>query len=228
VTTTSAPDTTASAPRTSSTSRTQPSHTATHVQQAGAAPRPTTAAAPAARTSTAPSPSASQQAGLVTGAAATPEQAGPVTGTAATPEQAAPVSTPPAPSRTLHVWPQASHVVFPGSASTVPSTRQAGTDSAPSPQALSTATTDSFHRPALAHRVPPVAPQPHPVDAPVPVPAASTAGGSASGLGGLFFFGMAALLASAGLARVRVISLLRRTADAAAPQPYLGLLEQPG
>jgi hypothetical protein len=82
------------------------------------------------------------------------------------------------------------------------------------------------------HRVAPVRPQRHPVGAPMPmpmpVPAASTPGGSASGLGGVFFFGLAALLASAGLFRARVISMLRGTLDSAAPQPFLALLERPG
>jgi hypothetical protein len=66
------------------------------------------------------------------------------------------------------------------------------------------------------------------VDAPNPIPAASSNGGGAGGSGGLFFFGLAALLASAGLVRARVISVLRRTVDAAAPQPFLALLERPG
>jgi len=83
-------------------------------------------------------------------------------------------------------------------------------------------------RPAAGHRVPPVGPSPRPVDVPSPVPAASTVGGSAGGLGGLFFFGLAALIALAGLFCARVTSVLRRTADAAAPQPFLALLERPG
>jgi hypothetical protein len=66
------------------------------------------------------------------------------------------------------------------------------------------------------------------MDGPSPIPAASSNGGAAGGLGGLFFFGMAMLLAVAGLVRARVISRLRRTAAAVAPQPFLALLERPG
>jgi hypothetical protein len=83
-------------------------------------------------------------------------------------------------------------------------------------------------RPVTGHRGRPVGPQPPPVGAPGPVPVATPAGGSASGLGGIFFFGLAALLALAGLFRPRVISVLRRTGNAAAPQPFLALLERPG
>jgi hypothetical protein len=78
------------------------------------------------------------------------------------------------------------------------------------------------------HLVAPLGSQGHPVDVPIPVPAASPLGGSASGVGGLFFFGLAALLASAGFLRARVISALHGTADSAAPQPFLALLERPG
>src|SRR6185312_9047094 len=97
-------------------------------------------------------------------------------------------------------------------------------DSVQSPHALSTVTIghQGHHPVALA------TPQRDPVDAPIPVPAASTVGGSASGLGGLFFFGLATLLASAGLFRARVISALRTDAGGATPQPFLALLERPG
>jgi hypothetical protein len=101
--------------------------------------------------------------------------------------------------------------------------REAG--SAQSSHQISTVT---IARSATGHRVPPVAPQPRPVQTPAPVPAAATAGGSAGGIGGLFFFGLATLLALAGLVRARVSSVLRRTTDAAAPQPFLALLERPG
>ncbi|HET6871010.1 MAG TPA: hypothetical protein VFH80_34180 [Solirubrobacteraceae bacterium] len=83
-------------------------------------------------------------------------------------------------------------------------------------------------RPAFRNRVPLTAPQPHPVDAPTPIPAAGMVGGSAGGIGGLFFFGLAALLALAGLVRAGMISVLRRTPHAATPQPFLALLERPG
>jgi hypothetical protein len=81
---------------------------------------------------------------------------------------------------------------------------------------------------ALAHRGRVASPQPDPVGAPIPVPGASTVGGSAGGVGAMFFFGLAALLALAGLVRPRVISVLRRTTVVAAPQPFLALLERPG
>ncbi len=96
-----------------------------------------------------------------------------------------------------------------------------------SPRELSTPTVTIEH-PAPRHRVVSTAPQPFPVETPSPVPAASTVGGSASGLGGIFFFGVAALLAFAGLVHSPMTSVLRRTADAAAPQPFLALLERPG
>src|SRR5581483_3811553 len=83
-------------------------------------------------------------------------------------------------------------------------------------------------RPASARRAAPVEPQGPPVGTPVPVGAASTTGGSAGGIGGVFFFGLAALLAFAGLVRARVLFVLRRTPDAAWPQPFLALLERPG
>jgi hypothetical protein len=94
----------------------------------------------------------------------------------------------------------------------------------PPPHALSTVKTGQRR-----HRVAPLRPQRHPLAAPVPVPTASTVGGSANGIGGLFFFFvLAALLASAGLLRARGISTLHRTVDSAAPQPFLALLERPG
>jgi hypothetical protein len=61
-----------------------------------------------------------------------------------------------------------------------------------------------------------------------PVPSGSPIGGGASGGSGFFFFGVAALLALAGLVVPRVIGTVRATAAAAAPQPFRSLLERPG
>jgi hypothetical protein len=98
-------------------------------------------------------------------------------------------------------------------------------NSAESPNPFPAVTIDSSVHPAVVHDTPS---QPDPVSPPIPVPGASAIGGSAGGLGAVFFFGLAALLASAGLVRPRGISVLRGTADAAAPQPFLALLERPG
>ncbi|HSC02961.1 MAG TPA: hypothetical protein VLC49_06570 [Solirubrobacteraceae bacterium] len=62
---------------------------------------------------------------------------------------------------------------------------------------------------------------------PIPLPAASS-GSSASGTSGFFFFGLAALLALGALVRPCVLGTRRKTVDAAAPQPFLCLLERPG
>jgi hypothetical protein len=70
-------------------------------------------------------------------------------------------------------------------------------------------------------------PEPSPVGPPAPAPPAPV-GGSASGGSGLFFFGLAALLALAGLAVPRVISTVRTATGVAGPQPFLCLLERPG
>lgn len=207
--------TTGSTPRASSPAPTQPSGPATQRQPAAATARAAATAPPAANASRASSPSDSPRTGLTAGAAVPPEQAAPVN-TRQTSARSF--------SRTHPGWP---HVRPTGSPRRVWTGAGAGLrgDSPPSPQETSTG---SFDRAAVGHRAPSVGPQPDPIGAPAPVPDASTEGGTAGGLGAFFFFGLAALLASAGLVRPRVLSVLRRTAKPAAPQPFLSLLERPG
>src|SRR5581483_10151002 len=116
----------------------------------------------------------------------------------------------------------------PAHAGAVALARAAGNLTGPAGRPLASGPAGASARPASARRAAPVEPQGPPVGTPVPVGAASTTGGSAGGIGGVFFFGLAALLAFAGLVRARVLFVLRRTPDAAWPQPFLALLERPG
>ena len=239
VTNAQAPATTASGSTTSASSATapaQPAPTTTTTQRQARTPtRGATGAPPATRTATAAPP-----------AAKTTTAAPPVSRTATTTsprtELPAGVATPL--ERTLPTSPRPAsqpsvpkahrarpHIPAAGSSKRARIGTSAGrhsTDSAQSPWNRPTVTVGSGVRPAFGHHVAPAEPQPNPVGSPMPLPAASSTGGSAGGLGGLFFFGLAALLAAAGLVRPRVFRMLRRTVDTAGPQPFLCLLERPG